>query len=134
MKYIFTLIIILSTNAYAAKEHPIDIALDKCLDIKLNQTTSGMNKCVNESAEEWDKELNRVYKLLKAELTSEGQKALVLSQREWIKQRDLEFKFLKSMYFRQKFSGSMYSNMHNMDALYVVKNRVTTLTKYLKRH
>ena len=134
MKYIITLLVIFSSSAYAAKEHPIDLTMSKCLKNKANHTTAGMSQCVNNAAIEWDKELNRVYKLLKSELNEEGKKAFTLSQRQWIKQRDLEFKFLTKMYYRQRFSGSMYSNMHNMDVLNVVKSRVLMLTKYLNRH
>ena len=134
MKYLVLALIVLSTNAFAGKEHPVDMAMSKCLKTNSNQTTAGMNNCVYQAMEEWDRELNRVYKLLMAELNEKGRKHLVLAQRQWIKQRDLEFDFLKAMYVRMRFSGSMYSNMHSMDALYVVKDRVLTLNKYLVKH
>lgn len=67
MKYIITLLVIFSSSAYAAKEHPIDLTMSKCLKNKANHTTAGMSQCVNNAAIEWGKELNRVYKLLKSE-------------------------------------------------------------------
>ncbi len=134
MKYFILAFIVLSTNAYAEKEHRIDMDMSKCLNTTSNQTTAGMNQCVIDAMVDWDKELNRIYKLLMNELDEDIKEQLVLAQRQWIKQRDIEFKFLKSMYSMRKFRGSMYSNMHNMDALYVVKNRVLTLNKYLVKH
>lgn len=134
MKLIILLSFFISVYSYATEDHIIDLDMKKCLSLEANQTTSGMNDCVLKATEAWNLELDKIYNKLMDELSVDGNKKLELSQRQWIAYRDTEFTFLKEMYNRKEFSGSMYSNMNNMDALNVVKNRTLVLTRYAKRH
>jgi uncharacterized protein YecT (DUF1311 family) len=45
-------------------KHPIDQRLADCLDVSENQITMGMVNCAQKAEDEWDKELNKYYKLL----------------------------------------------------------------------
>lgn len=134
MKKITLLLSILLWTTYSNAEHVIDDEMKTCLNKKTNQTTAGMSRCVNNATEQWDNELNRVYNLLLKKLTAEGKDQLLLAQKLWIKQRDQEYNFLNAMYFRQEFSGSMYSNTHVKHINQIVKERTLTLTKYLSFH
>jgi len=108
--------------------------MTSCLNTKTNKTTSGLNNCVSIATEAWSAELNKIYDRLINELSEDASRKLKVSQQQWIVHRDLEFVFLNEMYNRKEFSGSMFSNMRNMDVLNVVKNRVLILTRYAKRH
>jgi len=134
MKLFILLFSFISVCSYAADEHVIDLEMNNCLNTEANQTSSGMNDCVFIATEAWSAELNKIYNQLINELTEDGSKKLKVSQQQWIVHRDLEFMFLKAMYNRKEFSGSIYSNIHNMDVLNIVKNRALVLARYTKRH
>ena len=73
-------IINLLTLCYLSFSVSISIAgpdekYQECLSKKENYTTAGMTNCTNKAAEEWDSELNKVYKELLSKLTPEGKKA-----------------------------------------------------------
>ena len=76
-------------------QHPIDKALDACTD--KNGSTAGMVQCTDQAYAAWDKELNKNYGLLMQNLKPQQKEALKAAQLEWIKQRDLEFKFIDSV-------------------------------------
>jgi uncharacterized protein YecT (DUF1311 family) len=54
------------------------------------KTTQEMVACYGKGLAMWDKELNRYYKRLTAELSPEQQQALQTAQREWLQYRDAE--------------------------------------------
>lgn len=98
-----------------------------CLD--KNNTTNSMIECMDKAGKMWDDELNRVYGLLKSKLKPSGQKALTISQRAWIKYRDLEFENINSIY--SNFQGTMYGPMRLDHRVQVIKQRVSELQSYL---
>jgi len=117
-----------STIAQEPTQHPIDKALDACID--KNGSTAGMVECTDKAYAAWDKELNKNYGELMRALNSKQKEALRLSQLEWIRHRDLEFKFLDSMF--DTFQGTMYIPMRIGARLDVIKQRAVELKQNLE--
>jgi len=111
-----------------AEKHPIDIALDKCMD--KNPSTQGMVGCLDEAYKKWDAELNKNYKALNLKLNAKQKAALLTSQRKWIEYRDLEFKFQAELY--STMEGTMYQPMAVDSRLEIVKKRALDLKSYLE--
>jgi uncharacterized protein YecT (DUF1311 family) len=109
-------------------QHPIDKALDACID--QNGSTAGMVECTDKAYAAWDKELNRNYGELMRTVTAKQKEALRLSQLEWIKHRDLEFKFIDSMF--DTFQGTMYIPMRVGARLDIIKQRALALKSHLE--
>jgi uncharacterized protein YecT (DUF1311 family) len=110
------------------KQHFIDKACDSCF-AKNDYTNLGENTCLQEALGKWDKRLNVVYSRLNKLLKTEQKQALLSSQRQWLKYRDEEFKFINAQV--KDLEGSMYPNMVLDAEITVVKNRVLILEKYL---
>ena len=108
-------------------QHPIDKALDACTE--KNGSTAGMVECTDKAYAAWDKELNKNYGLLMQNLKPPQKEALKAAQLEWIKQRDLEFKFIDSVY--DALQGTMYIPMRIAARMDVVKHRALELHDYL---
>ncbi|MDP5138549.1 DUF1311 domain-containing protein [Rheinheimera baltica] len=123
------LLCVLSFSSYAESENSIEKSLDECLAKRENQTTAGMNTCVGVATVAWDKELNVVYGNLMSALDAEGKNNLKKSQIAWLKHRDLEYKFISSVYATKV--GTMYSNIRAMNVLTLTKNRALELKSYL---
>jgi uncharacterized protein YecT (DUF1311 family) len=77
----------------------------------------------------WDRELNRNYAALMAKLKPAQKESLRLAQLEWIKQRDLEFKFIDSIY--DTLEGTMYIPMRIAARMEVIRKRALGLKDYL---
>ncbi|HYR77301.1 MAG TPA: lysozyme inhibitor LprI family protein [Pyrinomonadaceae bacterium] len=118
--------ILLLTSLSTAQEqpqHPIDKALDACID--KNGSTAGMVECTDKAYAAWDKELNKNYGELMRALNPKQKEALRLAQLEWIKYRDLEFKSIDSVY--DTLEGTMYIPMRISAHLEVIKKRALEL-------
>lgn len=109
-------------------QHPIDKTLDACID--KNGSTAGMVECTDKAYAAWDKELNKNYGALMRALTPKQKEALRLAQLEWIKFRDLEFKFIDSVY--DTLQGTMYIPMRISAHLEVIKERALELQHQLE--
>ena len=116
-----------ASGAQEPSQHPIDKALDACTD--KNGSTAGMVQCTDQAYAAWDKELNKNYGLLMQNLKPPQKEALKAAQLEWIKQRDLEFKFIDSVY--DALQGTMYIPMRIAARMEVVKHRAMELHEYL---
>lgn len=115
----------------AAQEEPahaIDKALDACID--KNGSTAGMVECTDKAYVAWDKELNKQYGDLMRTLTPKQKEALRLTELEWIKYRDLEFKFIDSIY--DTLDGTMYIPMRIAARMEVIKKRALELQHRLE--
>ena len=123
-------VLLLSLMSFAQGEskHPIDKALDTCVD--KNGSTAGMVECTDKAYAAWDKELNKNYVELMRKLKPPQKEPLRLSQLEWIKHRDLEFRFLDSMF--DTFQGTMYIPMRIGAHLDIVKSRALELKTHLE--
>ncbi|HVS21046.1 MAG TPA: lysozyme inhibitor LprI family protein, partial [Pyrinomonadaceae bacterium] len=108
-------------------QHPIDKTLVACID--KNGSTAGMVECADRAYAAWDKELNKNYGELMRALKPKQKEALRLAPLEWIKQRDLDFKFIDSLY--DTFEGTMYIPMRVDARMEVIKKRALELKNYL---
>lgn len=77
----------------------------------------------------WDKELNKNYGELMRALKGAQKGALRLAQLEWIKYRDIDFKFIDSVY--DTMNGTMYIPMRIDARMEVVKKRALELKGFL---
>jgi len=111
------------STAQGPTQHPIDKALDACID--KNGSTAGMVECTDKAYAAWDKELNKNYGELMRALKPKQKEALRLAQLEWIKYRDLEFKSIDSIY--DTMEGTMYIPMRISAHLEVIKKRTLEL-------
>jgi uncharacterized protein YecT (DUF1311 family) len=115
-------------RAYAqqpTKEHKIDIALSTC--IKKDGSTIGMISCLITANTEWEKELNRTFKLLLSKLDTSDQRRLRESQRQWITYRDKEILFFMQLYDRD---GTMWNVIKNETGMKLTRQRAIELLDY----
>jgi len=108
-------------------QHPIDQALDAC--IEKNGSTAGMVECTDKAYAAWDKELNKNYGELMRALKPAQKEVLRAAQLEWIKYRDMDFKFIDSVY--DTMQGTMYIPMRIDARMEVVKKRALELKGFL---
>ena len=108
-------------------QHPIDKALDAC--IEKNGSTAGMVECTDKAYAAWDKELNKNYGELMRALKPAPKEVLRAAQLEWIKYRDMDFKFIDSVY--DTMQGTMYIPMRIDARMEVVKKRALELKGFL---
>jgi uncharacterized protein YecT (DUF1311 family) len=122
-------ILLLATVSIAQEQpqHPIDKTLEACID--KNGSTAGMVECTDKAYAAWDKELNKNYGELMRALKTAQKETLRLAQVEWIKYRDLQFKFIDSIY--DTLDGTMYIPMRIDARLEVIKKRALELKDFL---
>ena len=131
MKTFVTLIffcLITVVGSAQVTEYSIDKKLKKCLDSSQNYTTSGIIGCEYQAYEDWDKELNRNYKLLMTALDAEGKAKLKAAQISWLSFRDSNFSFIKDIYGKKQ--GTMWRPVEVDEKVEIVKGRAIELKKY----
>lgn len=129
--YLLLLFILLSApvvSAQAQTTHPIDQALDAC--IEKDGSTAGMIRCTDKAYVAWDRQLNKNYTDLTRRLKPSQQATLKTAQLEWLKYRDADFKLIDSVY--ATLQGTMYLPMRIAERLEVVKKRALDLRGYLE--
>lgn len=114
------------------EKNPIDIRLEKCMSIDSNMSTAGMNNCVNIATDEWDKEMNKYYKLLMDSLNVDEKSKLKEAQRQWLIYRDKELIFSYEMYGNK--DGTMWTNVSTGRHLDIIKQRAIELKVYYELH
>jgi len=115
-------------SAQEESKHPIDKALDAC--IEKNGSTAGMVECTDKAYLAWDKELNKNYGALMRKLKPAQKEVLRVAQLEWIKGRDTDFKLIDSIY--DTLQGTMYIPMRIDARMELVKKRALQLQGYLE--
>ena len=92
-KFILFLVFTLAVSSFANYESdllgrmkPVEQKSGSMLDSA--QTTAEMINAVSYASNEWDTELNKMYKLLMSSLSKDSQNSLRNAQRSWIKERD----------------------------------------------
>ena len=129
--FLFVFLLIISFGFAQNSDDPdvinIDRIVNKCLN--KNPSTQGSAQCYIEEQKEWDKILNKYYKVLKDNLSEEGKQALLNAQREWIKMRDKEFAFIDQLYLNE-MSGTMYYPMAQSAKANFIKKRALKLKFY----
>ena len=112
--------------AQETRQHPIDTALDTCLE--KYQTTGGMADCFSSAHKKWDQELNKNYQTLMSNLKPAGKRLLKSAQLSWIAYRDNELKLIDSMY--DEMQGTMYIPARIHAKMLVVKQRALDLARH----
>ncbi|PUA27745.1 MAG: hypothetical protein B0W54_14500 [Cellvibrio sp. 79] len=111
---------------FETREKPFIIAIEK-----QNNTTSDYSVAFANYLKFLDKELNTIYKTLRAKLPEEKQKQLKASQLSWIKYRDLELSFIDNTWTNKDF-GTASAISRGQYKAGVVRNRVIQLMHYTK--
>ncbi len=117
-------------NFHDEDEDRINSELLDCMEE--HQDTHGTSVCIIIAKDEWDKVLNKYYKLLKAELSDDGKKSLLEAQREWLKMRDKEYIFVEQLYNIETGGGTMYTPIYLLKEKDIVKDRALELKYYYK--
>lgn len=125
------LILALAAQAAAAqtagKPHAIEVRLKACSSA--NPSTHGEGQCQRTAEDEWDAELNRVYRKLQAKLSPERKANLTKAQLAWIAYRDAEFQLAAAVYDPRY--GTMYGPIQAGRRMEVVRRRARELQGYL---
>lgn len=131
LKYVITLITFIgSLNILLGQaKHPIDLALQQCLDSEDHFTTKGMTDCVLKALENWDSELNKNYNELLKLLSDTQKEKLKTSQIKWIEFRDKEIDFSNQFYYDMQ--GTMWHTIATDRKLELTKNRALELLSYV---
>ena len=119
-------IICLNFGASAQSAHPIDMAIDSC--VKMRSGTLELIQCELEGYENWNAEMEKLYKLLMEELELDAQKVLQQQQESWIKTRDFTFKFQDKFYGTR---GLQWAKMMASSKTDIVRKRAIELQIYL---
>lgn len=129
-KYVLTLVFIGSLNIlFGQTEHPIDLALQQCLDSEENFTTKGMADCVLKALDKWDSMLNKNYNELLQLLSDTQKEKLKTSQVIWLEFRDKEIDFSNQLYYDMQ--GTMWHTIATDRKLELTKNRALELSGYI---
>ncbi len=109
-----------------AEVHPIEKALEDCLK-KEAYTTAGMSKCVDDSRNEWNKEIDKYLTLLKDALPEDKYNLLQTSQEKWEEYKEAEWNLLEKTL--QEKDGTMYVNIISGDKANIVEKRAKDLSE-----
>ena len=109
-----------------AEVHPIEKALEDCLK-KEDYTTAGMSKCVDDSRNEWNKEIDKYLTLLKDALPEDKYNLLQTSQEKWEEYKEAEWNLLEKTL--QEKDGTMYVNIISGDKANIVEKRAKDLSE-----
>ena len=88
-----------------------------------------MVECTDKAYAAWDKEMNKNYGALMSALKPKQKEALRMAQLNWIRYRDLQFKFIDSVF--DTLDGTMYIPMRISSRMQVIKKRALELKDYL---
>ncbi len=112
--------------------HPIDAKMSKCME--LDYSTQGMASCMDRAMQDWDSELNVVYKKLMDKLVDKkSQETLRSTQRHWIAFRDSEFLTIETVYqqaYNEAGGGTLNGLMAGGAKLELVRGRALQLTAH----
>jgi uncharacterized protein YecT (DUF1311 family) len=137
MKYLYSTVTLLcmasltygqTSNNSPSDIHPIEKRFADCLEKEEGQTTVGMMECAGKARDEWDKELNKYYKLLMGVLNVSEKAKLQQAQRKWIEYRDTEYAFSGEIYYN--LEGTMWRITAVERQVELVKKRALTLQSY----
>ena len=105
--------------------HPIEKAVQECMK-KEDYTTVGMSKCVDDSINDWNKEIDKYLSLLKEVLPEEQYDLLETSQNKWEDYKKAQWAFLNAAIDEKH--GTMYINVLSGDRAGVVEKRAKDLS------
>ena len=93
-----------------------------------NASDAGMITCLQKAETDWDKELNKYYKLLLIKLDTSQQKKCRDSQRQWLIYKDKEVNFFTDIF--SKKDGSMWNLLIADKRMQIIRQRVVELIGY----
>lgn len=125
-----TSLLLIASTAMAADRHPIEQALDQCLESPEGMSTHGQRACLDQATQSWDRELNRLWAELMKALPDAAKTQLRSSQRLWISFRDAEILALESSY--GAMDGTMYQVMYADAVSSLTRDRVRQLDALLE--
>jgi len=111
-------------------KHPIDVKTEAAEEKAMS--TAEQTQAQSEGLKLWDAEMNRVYAKLKKRLHPEAFELLQAAQRDWLKYRDSQRKFLTTMY--TGFQGTMFIPMHAAAVKELTRARALELIHLLEMH
>jgi uncharacterized protein YecT (DUF1311 family) len=114
----------------APRKHPIDVKTEA--EEEKAMSTADQTEVQANALKLWDAEMNRVYGELKKRLKPATFTALQAAQRDWLKYREGQRKFLGELY--QEFEGTMYIPMHAAAVKEITRARTLELTRLLEIH
>ena len=107
--------------------HPIEKDVQNCMK-KEDYTTAGMSKCVDNSINDWNKEIDKYLSLLKDTLPEDKYKLLQISQEKWEEYKKAQWQLL-DVALSEK-DGTMYINILSGDKADVVEKRAKDLSGF----
>lgn len=100
--------------------------------MELDFSTAGMVQAINTLNSDYDKLLNKYYKMLNSRLTPADQAILKQSQRNWILFRDSEKNLIRILRADKYSGGGTLQNIFNASyVMELTKNRVLDIVSYL---
>jgi uncharacterized protein YecT (DUF1311 family) len=112
------------------RKHPIDAKVEAAEEKAMS--TAEQTETQTNGLKLWDAEMNRVYAQLKKRLKPATFVTLQAAQRDWLKYRDSQQKFLTELY--QQFQGTMYIPMHAAAVKEITRARALELTHLLEMY
>lgn len=85
--------------------------------------------CYQTAHDDWDRELNRVYRILIRTLADDERTLLRQAQRRWIAYRDAEYQLMRSLY--GSLAGNTWTLVIAYEETVIVRERVLELQNYL---
>ncbi len=110
------------------EKHPIDIKLEQCHLVDSNQTTYGMMNCEAIARDEWEKEMNKYYKMLMDTLPVEEKTKLKITQTLWLDYKEKEIEFSSTMYYNM--TGTLWHIVAVSRTCEIMKTRALELKSY----
>ena len=107
--------------------HPIEKDVQNCMK-KEDYTTAGMSKCVDNSINDWNKEIDKYLSLLKDTLPEDKYKLLQISQEKWEEYKNAQWQLLEATLSEK--DGTMYINILSGDKADVVEKRAKDLSGF----
>lgn len=128
--FLFFMVFSIVSLSQSAENYKLELnKLNQEYEKNEDYTTVGMLEAAEKYYIELDELLNRCYKELSSQLDEKDKKALLNSQREWIKYRDKEIEFAQLFYSKKE--GTMWLLFPVGEKIDLVKNRINDLINYL---
>jgi uncharacterized protein YecT (DUF1311 family) len=115
------------TAEFLAREHPYEERVSE------QAGAAAQGSAAADYAKFLDAELNRAYEQLNQQLDDDARRGLLQSQRQWLKFRDAEYRFIGRNWTRQNF-GSSSSLSRDAYRAALVKQRILTLLDYQRNY
>lgn len=127
IRFFLLLVSVAGSSPAAEPDDPIDARLSSCRQER--QTTLGTLDCLSAAASDWEAQLNKAYKALRSTLDEPAKKGLLESQRDWLKFRESEEKWIGNTYGGRQ--GTIYGIYAAEARLELLRARVHQFRSYM---